>query len=93
MFLTWSWIYNKQTVKQLSEWIKSEESFNLFWRLIEDLRTRRILEEFMLTLAALLCRERLLLYAADENAQPTVSSSIRYGRERSAYSELLPGGF
>ena len=70
VLLTESSTYHGQTLEVLSNWIKSEESLNLYQRLIEDLWLQQIPEEFALTLAALLCRERLFLYTVDDSAQP-----------------------
>lgn len=70
VLLTWSSTYHGQTLEVLSDWIKSKESLNLYQRLIEDLWREQTPEEFALTLAALLCRERLLPYAVDGTAQP-----------------------
>lgn len=60
----------------LSDWIKSEESLDLYQRLIEDLWLQQTPEEFALTLAALLCRERLLPYTVDDTAQPIGGSYL-----------------
>lgn len=70
VLLTWSSTYHGQTLEVLSNWIKSEKSLNLYQRLIEDLWLQQTPEEFALTLAALLCRERLFLYTVDDTAQP-----------------------
>ena len=69
MLLIWSSTYNGQTLKVLSDWIKSEESLNLYQRLIEDLWRQQTPDQYGLTLLALLCRERLLPYSTDETAQ------------------------
>ncbi len=60
----------------LSDWIKLEESLNLYQWLIEDLWLEQTPEAFALTLAALLCRERLLPYTVDGIAQPIGSSYL-----------------
>lgn len=60
----------------LSDWIKSEDSLLLYQRLIEALWLQQTSEEFALTLAALLCRERLLPYGADDAAQPVGGSYL-----------------
>ena len=70
MLLTWSSTYRGQTLEVLSGWIQSEEGETLYQRLIEDLLLPQTLEEFALTLAALLCRERLFPYTVDYAAQP-----------------------
>ena len=70
VLLTRSSTYHGQTLEVLSNWIKSEESFNLHQRLIEDLWLQQTRDEFALTLTALLCRERLLPYAVGDTAQP-----------------------
>ena len=66
LLLTWSSTYHDQTLEVLSDWIKLDESLNLYQRLIEDLWLQQTPEEFALILAALLCRERLLLYTMDD---------------------------
>jgi len=43
---------------------------HLYQQLIDDLRSQQTPEEFVLTLAALLSRERLLLHAEDDTDQP-----------------------
>ena len=60
MLLTWSSTYHGQTLEVLSDWVKSEESLDLYQRLIKDLSLQQTTEDFALALAALLCRERLL---------------------------------
>ena len=70
VLLTWSSTYHGQTLEVLSNWIKSEESLNLYQRSIKDLWLQQTPEEFALTLAALLYRERLFLYTVDDTAQP-----------------------
>ena len=50
--------------------MKSEESLNLYQRLIEDLWRQQTLEQYGLTLIALWCRERLLNYSTDETTRP-----------------------
>ena len=69
MLLTWSFTYYSQTLKVLSDWIKSEESLNLYQRLIEDFWLEQTSEAYALTLAALLCRERLFSYTLNDTAQ------------------------
>ncbi len=56
--------------------MKSEESLNLYQRLIEDLWLQQTPKEFALTLATLLCRERLLPYTMDDTAQPIGGSYL-----------------
>ena len=70
LLLTWSSTHHDQTLELLSDRIKSEESLVLYQRLLEDLWLQQTPEEFALTLAALLCRERLLPYRADDIAPP-----------------------
>ncbi len=76
VLLTWSSTYHGQTLEVLSDWIKSEESLNLYQRLIEDLWLEQTPEAFALTLAALLCRERLLPYTVDDTVQPIWGSYL-----------------
>lgn len=76
VLLTWSSTYHGQTLEVLSDWIKSEESLNLYQRLIEDLWLQQTAEEFALTLAALLCRERLFPYSMDDSTQPIGGSYL-----------------
>jgi hypothetical protein len=76
VLLTWSSTYHGQTLEVLSDWMKSEESLDLYQRLIEDLWLQQTPEEFALTLAALLCRERLLPYTVDDTAQPIGGSYL-----------------
>lgn len=61
---------HSQTLEVLRHWIESEESLHLYQQLIDDLRSQQTPEEFVLTLAALLSRERLLLHAEDDTGQP-----------------------
>ena len=76
VLLIWSSTYHGQTLEVLSDWIKSEESLNLYQRLIEDLWLQQTPEEFALTLAALLCRERLLPCTVDDTAEPIGGSYL-----------------
>ncbi len=76
VLLTWSSTYHGQTLEVLSDWIKSEESLNLYQRLIEGLWLEQTPEAFALTLAALLCRERLLPYTVDDTVQPIGGSYL-----------------
>ena len=76
LLLTWSSTYQGQTHEVLSDWIESEESLTLYRRLIEDVRLEQSSEEFALTLAALLCRERLLPYTMDDTAEPIGGSYL-----------------
>lgn len=66
LLLSWSPTYHGQTLQVLSGWIKTQESMKLYQRLIEDLRRQQRPDNFALTLAALLCRERLLPYKMDD---------------------------
>ncbi len=76
LLLTWSSTYHGQSLKVLSDWIKSEGSLKLYQRLIEALWLSQTPEEFALTLAALLCRERLLPYTVDDTTQPIGGSYL-----------------
>lgn len=60
LLLIWSFIYHDQTLEVLSDWVKFEESLNLYQRLIKNLSLQQTIEDFALALTALLCRERLL---------------------------------
>lgn len=71
MLLTCSSTYHGQTLEALSDWVKSEESLNLYQRLIKDLWLQQTIEDFALTLAALLCRERLLPSKGKDNERIT----------------------
>lgn len=76
LLLTWSSTYHGQSLKVLSDWIKSEGSLKLYQRLIKALWLSQTPEEFALTLAALLCRERLLPYTVDDTTQPIGGSYL-----------------
>ncbi len=76
LLLTWSSTYHGQSLEVLSDWIKSEESLDLYQRLNEDLWLQQTPEEFALTPATLLCRERLLPYTLDDTAQPIGGSYL-----------------
>jgi len=76
LLLTWSSTYHGQTLEVLRDWLKSEECLNLYQRLIENLWLQQTPEEFALTLAALLCRERILPYTLDDTAQPIGGSHV-----------------
>lgn len=76
LLLTWSSKYQGQTLDVLSDWINSGESLNLYQRLVDDLWLQQTPEEFALTLAALLCRERLLPYTVDDTAKPVGGSYL-----------------
>ena len=69
LLLTWSFTYHDQTLKVLRDWIKSEESLNLYQLLIETLWLEPTPETFALILAALLCRERLLPHTVNDIVQ------------------------
>lgn len=60
----------------LSDWIKRKESMKLYQRLIGDLRLKQTPELFALTLAALLCRERLLPYNEDDTVHAVGGSYL-----------------
>ena len=70
MLLTWRSAYHGQTLEVLSDWIKSEESLDLYQRLIKDIWLPQTPEQYGLTLIALWCREGLLPYSTDETTQP-----------------------
>lgn len=99
LFLTWSSTYHGQTLRVLSDWIRSEESLILYKRLIGDLLLHQNPEEFALTLAALLCRERLLPYRADDVAQlgegsclaglTSVSNRQDISNRRTVFAQLI----
>jgi len=76
LLLTCSSTFHGQTLEVLSDWINSEESWNLYQRLIEVLWLQQTPEDFALTLAALLCRERLLPYSVDDTTQPIGGSYL-----------------
>lgn len=76
LFLTWNSTYQGQTLRVLSEWMRSEESVRLCQQLIEDLWAQKTIEELGLTLAALLCRERLLPYTKSDSAYPIWGSYL-----------------
>ena len=76
LLLTWSATYHGQTLEVLRDWIKSEESLNLYQRLIETLWLEQTPEAFALIPAALLYRERLLPYTIDDNVQPIGGSYL-----------------
>lgn len=69
VLLTWSSTYHDQTLEVLSDWIISKESLNLYQRLIEKLWLEQTSKAFALTLATLLCRERLLSYIVNDITQ------------------------
>ena len=61
---------HSQTLEVLRPWVGSEESLQVYQQLIDDLWIQQTPEEFALTLAALLGRERLLLHTKDDTVQP-----------------------
>lgn len=69
-------MYRDQTLEVLSDWMKPDESLNLYQRLIEDLWLQQTPEQYGLTLIALWCRERLLNYSTDETTQPIEGSYL-----------------
>ena len=54
----------------LSEWASSEDTLNLYQRLIGDFQKSQEPEQLVLILAALLCHGRLLPYTSNDTAQP-----------------------
>ncbi len=71
LLLSWNSTYHGQALEVLSDWVKSDESLHLYQQLIEDLWLQQTPEDFALTLAALLCRERLLPYAWATSLNPS----------------------
>jgi len=76
LLLTWSSTYHGQTLEVLSDWIRSEESLHLYHRLRESVWSRGTPEDLALSLAALLCRERLLPYNKADTAHPIWGSYL-----------------
>ena len=76
LFLSLSHKYHGQTLKVLSNWVQSEENSDLCQRLVSGLRLPQSPEDFMLTLVALLCSERLLPYTMNDITQPVGSSYL-----------------
>ncbi len=76
LVLTWSSTLHTNSLEVLSCWTRSEESLYLYQRLISKLRLSQAPEEFALTLAALLGRERLLPYTISDSARPIRGSYL-----------------
>ncbi len=76
LLLAWSSTYHDQTLEVLSDWIRSEESLHLSHRLHESVWSRETPEGLALSLAALLCRERLLPYNKADTAHPIRGSYL-----------------
>ena len=62
LLLTWSFMPRSQILEALRYWVGSEEGLRLYQKLIDDLWLQQTPEEFLLTLAVLLSRERLLMH-------------------------------
>ncbi len=69
LLYTWSLMPYSQTLEAVRLWVGSEESLQVYQQLIDDLWIPQSPEEFALTLAALLSRERLLLHPEDDTVQ------------------------
>ena len=76
LFLSLSHKYHGQTLEVLSNWVQSKENLDLCQTLVSGLRLPQSPEDFMLTLVALLCRERLLPYTMNDIKQPVGSSYL-----------------
>jgi len=76
LLLAWSSTYHDQTLEVLSDWIRSEESLHLYHRLRESVWSLETPEDLALSLAALLCRERLLPYNKADTAHPIWGSYL-----------------
>ncbi len=70
LLLTWSSIVHGQPLRVLSEWASSVDGLKLYQQLVGDLRNSQRTEQLALTLAALVCHQRLLPYTSNETAQP-----------------------
>ncbi len=70
MLLTWSSIVHGQPLRVLSEWASSVDGLKLYQQLVENLRNSQRTEQLALTLAALVCHQRLLPYTSNDTAQP-----------------------
>jgi hypothetical protein len=70
LLLTWSSITHGRPLRVLSEWASSEDTLNLYQRLIGDFQKSQEPEQLVLILAALLCHGRLLPYTSNDTAQP-----------------------
>ena len=62
----------------MMDWANSKEGLRLYEKSINDLRLQQILEDFTLTLLALLGRERLLPHTMDDTAQPIRGSYLTH---------------
>ncbi|KAL2042895.1 hypothetical protein N7G274_004655 [Stereocaulon virgatum] len=76
LFPSLSHKYHGQTLKVLSNWVRSKENSDLCQKLVNGLRLPLSPEDFMLTLVALLCRERLFPYTMKNITQPVGSSYL-----------------
>ncbi len=70
LLLTWSSIVHGQPLRVLSEWASSVDGLKLYQQLVGDLRNSQRTEQLALTLAALVCHQRLLPYTSNDTAQP-----------------------
>ena len=78
LLLTWSSTYHGQILEVLSDWITSKESSDLYQKLIENLSLHQTIEDFALSLAALLCRERLLPYNKNDERMFEASFLVEF---------------
>ena len=76
LLLTWSSIVHGQPLRVLSEWASSVDGLKLYQQLVGDLQNSQRTEQLALTLAALLCYERLLPYTSNDTAQPLKGSYL-----------------
>ena len=60
----------------LRDWINSEESANLYQRIIKDLWLEETPEQLGLSLTALLCRERMITGIPDQPGRPVKGSYL-----------------
>ena len=67
---------HSQTLEALRHWVGSEEGLRLYQKLIDDLWLQQTPEEFTLTLAALLSRERLLVNSKNNTVNPIGCSLV-----------------
>jgi hypothetical protein len=75
VLLTWSSIATGAP-RVLCEWAASDDGLKLHQRLIKGVQDSQEIEQLALTLAALLCRKRLLRYSSNDTTQPIKGSYL-----------------
>jgi hypothetical protein len=74
--LTWSTMVSDRQLEVLTEWTRSENSWNLYRQLAKDVQDSQSIEQLALTMAALMSYRRLFPDRSDDSDQPIKGSYL-----------------